>query len=87
MIFDARQKRHELRVVWCFWDEQGIGLKALPVYHDIGVVAVNEQEPVPPRRRAPKILVAKGVWQACEEYLLRMNCRHGAEAVARKPQL
>lgn len=87
MSCDARHKRHELRVVWCFWDEQGIGLKALPVYHDVGGVRVEDQESVPERQRAPKVLVAKGVWQQCEEYLLRMNCRHGAEAVARKPQL
>lgn len=87
LLFDARQKRHELRVVWCFWDEQGIGLKALPVYHDIGVVAVEDQESVPERQRAPKVLVAKCVWQQCEEYLLRMNCRPGAEANARVVRL
>lgn len=87
LLFDARQKRHELRAVWCFWDEQGIGLKALPVYHDIGAIRVEERALVPSRPRGPKALAATGVWQQCEEYLFRMNCRHGAEAAARKPQL
>lgn len=87
MSCDARHKRHELRVAWCFWDEQGIGLKALPVYHDVGSVSFEDVVLVPSRPNGPKGRAAKGVWQQCEEYLLRMNCRHGAEAVARKPQL
>lgn len=87
MLFNARQERQELRVVWCFWDEQGIGLKALPVYHEVGGVSVAELELPKPRRGNPKPLEAVGVWQACEEYLFRMNFRPGAEASVRKPQL
>ena len=84
--FDDEPGRYELRVVWCFWDEQDRPTEELPVYHDIvGTVAFDKLEP--PRGHIFKVLVAKGVWQKCEEYLLRMNCRSGAEVGARKPQL
>lgn len=86
MLFNARQERQELRVVWCFWDEQGIGLKALPVYHDIG--GVNTTTLITGRMPSGlnARLVAQGVWQGCEEYLFRMNCP-SANAGAKKPQL
>ncbi len=86
MIFDARGQRRDLSVVWCFWDEQGIGLKALPVYHEVGGVSIAELELPKPKRGGSKLLEAKGVWQGCEEYLFRMNCPR-ANAGAKKPQL
>ena len=88
MIFDARGQRRDLSVVWCFWDEQGIGLKALPVYHEVGAVAVEELARVPSRPRGPKVLAAKGVWQLCEQHIFGMDCRPCVDdAGPRKPQL
>ena len=80
----------EARLIWCFLDEQDVNASSESknpfVGRAVGAIVVEEQE-MEPGQPDSKVLVATGVWQQCEEYLLRMNCRHGAEAVARKPQL
>lgn len=71
MIFDVWSTRHKLRIVWCFDDEEWD-------YHVVGDVRIEKQAIPSSLKGGLRRVFAKGVWQDCEEYLLRMN---------REPQL